>query len=203
MPNVARWRKLDPEYIRQVVKECESDNQVAEKLGYSKTGGGTKTSLHTMYKELNIDISHFKGQGWNKDNFDYDLFTNGNTKKRGETTLKPLIALRGRKCECCGLTEWMGKEINLEIHHIDGNRQNNELENLQLLCPNCHSYTENWRGRGIKHKPPVSEENFVEALRRSKTISEALIKLGLTNAGGNYTRARNLITKYQLTHLYE
>ena len=52
------------------------------------------------------------------------------------------------KCECCGLTEWLNQPITLELHHKDGNHSNNELDNLELLCPNCHSYTENWRGRG-------------------------------------------------------
>lgn len=51
-------------------------------------------------------------------------------------------------CENCGLdTYWNGNPINLELHHIDGNRKNNELSNLQLLCPNCHSQTENYRNR--------------------------------------------------------
>lgn len=47
------------------------------------------------------------------------------------------------QCELCGLTEWMGQKIPLELHHIDGNRFNNNLENLQILCPNCHSLTPN------------------------------------------------------------
>ena len=46
-------------------------------------------------------------------------------------------------CECCGLKQWQGKEIRLQVHHVDGNRKNNELSNLQLLCPNCHSQTDN------------------------------------------------------------
>lgn len=46
--------------------------------------------------------------------------------------LKPAV------CECCGLSEWMGKPIPLELHHIDGNHYNNKFENLQLLCSNCH-----------------------------------------------------------------
>jgi 5-methylcytosine-specific restriction endonuclease McrA len=56
-----------------------------------------------------------------------------------------LIKFRGHKCESCGNTEWFNQPIKLEIHHIDGDRTNNNLENLQLLCPNCHSITPNWR----------------------------------------------------------
>ena len=47
------------------------------------------------------------------------------------------------KCEGCGLSEWMGKILTLELHHIDGNHINNKLENLSILCPNCHSLTPN------------------------------------------------------------
>jgi hypothetical protein len=50
-----------------------------------------------------------------------------------------------KKCECemCGLSEWMGSKISLELHHVDGNRFNNNFDNLQILCPNCHSLTPN------------------------------------------------------------
>lgn len=51
------------------------------------------------------------------------------------------------KCENCGLTEWLGKPIPLELHHLDGNRDNNTLENFQLLCPNCHAFTDSYRGK--------------------------------------------------------
>ena len=51
------------------------------------------------------------------------------------------------KCECCGLTTWLGQPIPLELHHIDGNRNNNTLENYQLLCPNCHAFTDSYRGK--------------------------------------------------------
>ena len=50
-------------------------------------------------------------------------------------------------CENCGLTEWLGNPIPLELHHKDGNRHNNTLENFQLLCPNCHALTDSWRGK--------------------------------------------------------
>ena len=51
------------------------------------------------------------------------------------------------RCEVCGIDEWRGEKITLEVHHIDGDRSNNTKDNLQVLCPNCHSLTDNWRGR--------------------------------------------------------
>ncbi len=48
------------------------------------------------------------------------------------------------KCEICGITEWQGKPIVCQLHHKDGNRKNNKLSNLQMLCPNCHSQTDNY-----------------------------------------------------------
>lgn len=147
MSNIAKWRKFPKEQIEEIVKNSRSFREVAEKLGYKKDGGGTITSLHKMCEELELDTSHFLGQAWNRENYDYNLFTVNSIKKNGITTLKPLIKLRGQKCECCGLETWLNQPITLEIHHINGNRQDNRLENLQLLCPNCHSYTPNWRGR--------------------------------------------------------
>lgn len=54
-------------------------------------------------------------------------------------------------CECCGLKQWQGKEIHLQVHHVDGNKKNNELSNLQLLCPNCHSQTDNFCAKNRKN----------------------------------------------------
>ena len=51
--------------------------------------------------------------------------------------------MKNHKCEMCGIENWLGKDITLELHHIDGNSFNNDLSNLQILCPNCHSLTPN------------------------------------------------------------
>lgn len=50
-----------------------------------------------------------------------------------------------RKCESCGGTSWLGKDIPLELHHEDGDPSNNSLDNLKILCPNCHAFTDNYR----------------------------------------------------------
>ena len=200
MPRVAKWRQLPEDEFAKLVTESRSFQDLALKIGYEKTGGGTQTSLKQAVKERNLDTSHFLGQGWNKENYDFSLFEKNSTKKNGKTTRIPLIKLRGHKCECCGVETWLDKPINLEVHHKNGDRSDNSLENLELLCPNCHSYTETFCNKSKCEI--VKEEDFVLALQNNSNISQALKALGLTPAGGNYTRARELIEKYQLTHLY-
>ena len=55
--------------------------------------------------------------------------------------------IKKNHCEICNISEWNGQPINMELHHIDGNRTNHLLENLQMICPNCHSQTDNYRAK--------------------------------------------------------
>ena len=127
------------------------------------------------------------------------IFTKTDKPIKGGALLQPLISLRGHKCECCGLTEWLNEPIPLEVHHLDGKELNSELDNLILLCPNCHALTENYRGRNINNGIiSISDEEFVDALNKSPNIRQALISLGLNPKGGNYIRANELIQKYQI-----
>lgn len=86
--------------------------------------------------------------------------------------LKRLIkeGKKERKCECCGNTKWMDQEIPLELHHINGDRTDNRLENLQVLCPNCHAFTDNYRGK--KNKVVESNPNH----KRVTNIKESAQK---------------------------
>lgn len=97
------------------------------------------------------------------------------------------------KCAICSLSEWQGKPLTLELDHIDGNSSNNELSNLRLLCPNCHSQTETFRGKSINNgKTKVTDEDILNALATTKNIRQALLKVGLTPKGANYARAYKL-----------
>jgi DNA-binding CsgD family transcriptional regulator len=69
---------------------------------------------------------------------------------RGRHNLKLRLVKEGLKagsCERCGLIAWRGQAITMALHHINGDRLDNRLENLELLCPNCHSQTEQYAGR--------------------------------------------------------
>ena len=200
MAKIAKWRQLTNEEFANLVAESRSFQDLAQKIGYEKTGGGTQTTLKNAVKERNLDTSHFLGQGWKKDNFDYDRFKYGNTLKAVDAR-NALISLRGHKCEMCELTKWQDVLIPLEVHHEDGDHLNNELDNLKLLCPNCHALTKNWRGKNISKKDCISEEDFVNALNNNVSIRQALLSLGLTGAGGNYERAYQLINQYNIQHL--
>ena len=196
-----KWELFSKDDLQKIVKESISFREVANKCGYSVTGGGSITSIKEMISYYNFDISHFLGQGWNKDNFDYSRFKNGQSIKVA-AALKALTNLRGHKCEKCLNEFWNEAKIPLEIHHKDGNNLNNELDNLQLLCPNCHAQTDNWRGKNTQNKIKrieISDEDFAEALKNNSSIRQALISLGLSPKGGNYTRAYEIAIKYNIT----
>jgi 5-methylcytosine-specific restriction endonuclease McrA len=72
-------------------------------------------------------------------------FDSGDLIGKGKGTIKrTLRECVGSVCIECNITEWKGKSIVLELHHIDGDSKNNKVNNLQLLCPNCHSQTLNY-----------------------------------------------------------
>lgn len=69
-------------------------------------------------------------------------------KKPGKITLKEyLTETHGYKCSCCGISDWNGNPINLEIDHKDGDPYNDSPDNLRFICPNCHSQTDTYRGK--------------------------------------------------------
>lgn len=104
--------------------------------------------------------------------------------------------LKEYKCSTsnCGLTEWHGEHITLELDHINGIRKDNRLQNLRWLCPNCHSQTPTFRGYNKSNtgKKKVSDAELLTSLRECANIRQALQKVGLTAKGGNYERAKKL-----------
>lgn len=196
-------QKLKPvcsiDVLKNLIAESYSWAEVIRKLNdlnyYSR-----RDYIQKISKENNIDINHFTGQAWNKGKIDINKFT---SDSRPAIHFSDVLKIKEHRCENCGLDTWLGKKIPLEVHHIDGNRRNNDLNNLQLLCPNCHYLTDTYRGRNINNKEKVSEEEFRDCLIKSKNIRQALLKLGLTPKGLNYSRAYQIAVKYNIQHILE
>ncbi len=80
---------------------------------------------------------------------------------RSRCTIKRRLLMAGKlanRCDICGLSEWLGKPISVQIDHINGVRDDHRIENLRMLCPNCHSQTETFAGkkRRLQGKQPLS-----------------------------------------------
>ena len=196
----AKWRSFTKEEIFEFAAISRANSEFLRKMGYAGRGGNATIVMQAIQAEYpDLDLSHFVHEAWNKNQFDYSRFKKG-VALRGSNMVDALAFQRGRKCECCGLSEWLSEPIKLEVHHIDGNHLNNEIDNLMLLCPNCHAQTDNWRAKNIKNKAQqvVSEEEFAEALKSTPNIRQALLKLGLTPSGANYERAYAIKEKFKI-----
>ena len=111
--------------------------------------------MHKAIDMYSLDIRHFTGQAWNvglrfkpkQPKELTDILKEGSHVQSFKLKKKLFESgLKKRQCEKCGFKEWQGMEIPLELHHINGDNTDNRLENLQILCPNCHALTENYRG---------------------------------------------------------
>ena len=129
-----------------------------------KPSGGNYRLMHNAIKNYALDISHFRGQGWNvgqkfnpNPSIPLDQILVKDSRYQSFKLKNRLIkeGVKRRICESCGLTQWQNMDIPLELHHLNGDNRDNRLENLQLLCPNCHALTDTYRGKNNKSKSAV------------------------------------------------
>lgn len=147
--------------LENLVKESYSYAEVARKLGMHSKGGNYNTLRRNIIK-WNIDTKHFVGRGWSKRqkllNSRTPLkFYLDNSKPINPWKLKKkliAVGIKKNECEICGISEWNHKPIACQLHHKNGNNKDNRLENLQILCPNCHSQTDNYAGKSLRTTKP-------------------------------------------------
>lgn len=131
-------------------------NESKTRIEAYRTLGMHRNTYNKYCLEFNYDFDNCHGGKKYRVNHKYDLkdifdgkYPHYNTSHLNNRLIKE--GYKERKCECCGNSEWLNRPIVLELHHIDGNHSNNALENLQLLCPNCHAITDNFKSKNIKH----------------------------------------------------
>ena len=164
MANTRKCLSTDDEF-RRAVAESLSVRQVLDRIGLVPAGGNYKT-VQTRIARLGLDTAHFTGAAWNQGAryknfgkpFSWDDILVENSLYASTFRLRKRLieyGLKEAKCESCALVEWLGEPIPLELHHANGINNDHRLTNLQLLCPNCHALTDNYRGKNQKRKKAV------------------------------------------------
>lgn len=159
--------------VISIIKESNNYNQVCNKLNLRATNTNYDR-LKKIVSTYNVDISHFNTLDTPVKvikQYSIDEIFCENTNASKETVLKNLRMLREHKCDQCKRTHWEINEnsypIPLQMHHINGNRRDNRLDNLQLLCPNCHYFTDNFGSKNIKRSEkeekicPICKKSFI------------------------------------------
>jgi len=154
--------------ILDIIKESSSIAQVLNKLGLKASGGNYRT-FDRFVKKNNIDTSHFTGKVWSKGKTlspkrNIEEYLSGGIKIQSHKLKLRLLkeGLFENKCSICNLSDWMGKSIPLELDHINGNHDDNSLENLRIICPNCHAQTDTYRAKNKRNRKPTTIKEKVK-----------------------------------------
>lgn len=159
------WTK---EQLVLAATQSRSVRQIISRLGLAEAGGNYG-QVKKYLKHYNIDTSHFTGMAWNKGMRGRyipriplkDILTQDNTFQSYKLKIKLFReGIKSPKCEECGWAKQsVDGRIPVELDHINGDRQDNRLKNLRILCPNCHSLKSTHRGKNI-HKRPGGETGY-------------------------------------------
>lgn len=174
-----------PDQLQKMLDESQSFSNFFEKIGFCRKGGNSKT-LKRIIQEYNLNTNQLDKnrqeyfaqcalKSKNRTRKIEDILNNKVEFHSSWHLLRRLVkeGVKKYECEICGIEEWNGKPISLQLHHKDGKRNNNELSNLQILCPNCHSQTETFGTKNMKNK---KEDKRIEELKiLKKTPKESKI----------------------------
>ena len=205
--------KYTKEKLEPIVSKCYSYNELLRTLELSLTGGN-QSHIRKVIKREGLDTSHFKGQGWSKGKTFPKKYPIEDylTNKRyiNSDSLRKRLLKEGYfeyKCQRCLQDTHQGYEISLELHHINSKHNDNSLENLRILCPNCHSL-EHRLARNC-HKvskkttrkySPRPNQRKVPNRPTLDTLLKEVKELGYCGTGRKYGVSDNAIRKWIKTY---
>lgn len=185
---MGRARSWTTEQLAAAVKASRSVRGVIDRLGL-RVCGGNYNNVQAYAAKLGLDTSHWTGQGHRVGSgvptrpaaplrqvlVRHRYCQSGKLKRR-------LLSegIFQRRCAWCGRKSWLRKPIPLELDHIDGDHLNNEIENLRLLCPNCHAQTPTYRGRNAKYPNIPSIDAIRDGIARCESVLAYALELGVT-----------------------
>lgn len=182
--------KYTKEFLEPVILNNTTMRGVLDEL-HLKYSGGNYSYIKKLCVLFDISREHFTGKPTkevaSRPTITKEMFVSSylikGTDLKGHTTLKRLISfsLRERKCEECGLDSWRGKPIPLEIDHIDGDHFNNEISNIRIICPNCHTQTPTYCGKNKKRVDLKGPKVATTKVVPNKVCSVCGSKIGTRN----------------------
>lgn len=147
------------EQFRAAWAEATSINDVARRLNL-RVSGGSSTTLRTLGEALGLNTGHFQPGGPTRRRPLEEILVKHSPIHSNSGLRQRLVkaGLKEDKCEHCGITEWMGQPAPLQLDHENGDNRDNRLENLRVLCANCHMLTDTWCGKNKVRRTGITRE---------------------------------------------
>ena len=179
------------EEFKEIIKESKNFSDALRKFGFKRAHGGNYVTIKKRIKELNVDTSHFKSNSGKLKRFSNEEIFVKNSPYQGHVRIRiirdNLIPYECAKCGNKG--EWNNKPLTLTLDHINGDHNDNRLENLQFVCPNCDSQQDTYCYKN-KH-------TYIGKRRPSKEeLVNDILTLPLIKVGKKYNVSDNAVRKW-------